>query len=100
MKLHASSTIRLALVSEIKYDVFEANKPKILWEPLANTCQSKSLANRLFLKDLFGLTMEEDGDLRDHFNRFNGFHPTKQFKWEVERWRQSYSPIGVFTKEV
>ena len=73
MKLRAASTIRLALAPEIKYDVLEENNPKNLWEKLTKTYQSKSLANKLFLKkDLFGLKMEEDGDLRDHLNRFNG----------------------------
>ena len=73
MKLCAASTIRLALAPEIKYDVLEENNPKNLWEKLTKMYQSKSLANKLFLKkDLFGLKMEEDGDLRDHLNRFNG----------------------------
>lgn len=73
MKLRAASTIRLALAPEIKYDVLEIVDPKVLWDKLAKTYQSKSLANKLFLKkDLFGLKMEEDGDLRDHLNRFNG----------------------------
>ena len=32
-----------------------------------------SLASKLFLKKgLFGLTMKEAGDLRDHLNHFNG----------------------------
>ena len=73
MKLRAASTIRLALAPEIKYDVLEENNPKNLWEKLTKTYHSKSLANKLFLKkDLFGLKMEENGDLRDHLNRFNG----------------------------
>lgn len=73
MKLRAASTIRLALAPEIKYDVLEEDNPKNLWEKLTKTYHSKSLANKLFLKkDLFGLKMEEDGDLRDHLNRFNG----------------------------
>ena len=73
MKLRAASTIRLALAPEIKCDVLEEDIPKSLWEKLTKTYQSKSLANKLFLKkDLFGLEMEEDGDLRDHLNRFNG----------------------------
>ena len=73
MKLQAASTIWLALAPEIKYDVLEEDNPKNLWEKLTKTYHSKSLANKLFLKkDLFGLKMEEDGDLRDHLNRFNG----------------------------
>lgn len=73
MKLRAASTIRLALAPEIKYDVLEEDDPKNLWEKLTKTYHSKSLANKLFLKkDLFGLKLEEDGDLRDHLNRFNG----------------------------
>ncbi|KAL8123371.1 hypothetical protein AgCh_011372 [Apium graveolens] len=65
--------IRLALAPEIKYDVLEEKNPKNLWEKLTKTYHSKSLANKLFLKkDLFGLKMEEDGDLRDHLNRFHG----------------------------
>ncbi|KAL8134128.1 hypothetical protein AgCh_009265 [Apium graveolens] len=73
MKLRAASTIWLALAPEIKYDVLEEDNPKNLWEKLTKTYHSKSLANKLFLKkDLFGLKMEEDGDLRDHLNRFNG----------------------------
>ncbi|KAL8125785.1 hypothetical protein AgCh_013171 [Apium graveolens] len=73
MKLCAASTIRFALAPEIKYDVLEEDNPKNLWEKLTKTYHSNSLANKLFLKkDLFGLKMEEDGDLRDHLNRFNG----------------------------
>ena len=73
MKLRAASTIRLALAPEIKYDILEENNLKNLWEKLTKMYQSKSLANKLFLKkDLFGLRMEEDEDLRDHLNRFNG----------------------------
>ncbi|KAL8113644.1 hypothetical protein AgCh_020822 [Apium graveolens] len=73
MKLRAASTNRLALAPEIKYDVLEEDNPKNLWEKLTKTYHSKYLANKLFLKkDLFGLKMEEDGDLRDHLNRFNG----------------------------
>ena len=73
MKLRAASTIRLALAPEVKYDVLEEDNTKNLWEKLTKTYHSKSLANKLFLKkDLFGLKMEEDGDLRDHLNRFNG----------------------------
>lgn len=33
---------------------------------------SKSLANRLFLKDLYSLKVEEDSSPLDHINSFNG----------------------------
>ncbi|KAL8099872.1 hypothetical protein AgCh_032213 [Apium graveolens] len=62
-----------ALASEIKYDVLEEDNPKNFWEKLTKTYHSKSLANKQFLKKyLFGLKMEDDGDLRDHLNHFNG----------------------------
>lgn len=73
MKLRVSSTITLALALEIKHDFLEVNNPYILQEQLAKTYKSKSLASKLLLmKHLFRLTIDQDGDLRDHPNRFNG----------------------------
>lgn len=41
-------TIRLALAPKIKYNVLELNSPNILWEQLAETYRSKSLAKSYF----------------------------------------------------
>lgn len=73
MQLCATSTIRLALAPEIKYNVLGNTNPKVLWDKLTKMYASKPLANKLFLKkDLYSLDMEEDGVLQDHLNKFNG----------------------------
>ena len=55
----AMSTIRLALVPEIKHNVLKEKTSKVLWEKLENIYASKSLTNRLCLKmELYQLKME------------------------------------------
>ena len=67
----AMSTIRLALVPEIKHNVLKEKTSKVLWEKLENIYASKSLTNRLCLKmELYQLKMEMGGDLHDHINKF------------------------------
>lgn len=50
MKRCATSTIRLALAPEIKYDVFEETKPKESWGKLEKMFQSKSLASNFLIR--------------------------------------------------
>ena len=58
---------------------------------LAKNYQSKSQAYKLFLKNLLGQSMEEDGDLRDHLNNLG-----EKFKDE----EKVYSSLGVYTQEI
>ena len=69
----ATSTIRLALASAIKYTVLNETTPTKMWKKLEEIYVSKSLTNRLSLKiDLYTLIIEEEGNLHDHINEFNG----------------------------
>lgn len=71
MKLRASPSIRVTLALEIKYDALEVNNPKALGERqqrlISQSLQLVSCSERR----AFGLSMEEDGDLRDHLNHSN-----------------------------
>lgn len=72
MQKKASSTIRLALASEIKYSVLKEKTPKDICDKLTSIYASKSLTNRLYMKmDLYSLKLEEGGNLHDHINSFN-----------------------------
>ncbi|GJV78137.1 hypothetical protein Tco_1509721 [Tanacetum coccineum] len=72
MQKKASSTIRLALAPEIKYNGLKEKTPKDNWDKLTNIYASKSLTYRLFLKmELYLLKLEEGSNLHDHINSFN-----------------------------
>ncbi|KAL5822966.1 hypothetical protein ACOSQ4_020866 [Xanthoceras sorbifolium] len=50
----------------------EKNSAKGTWEKLEKLYMRKSLSNKLTLKDqLYGLKMEESGDVKAHLNDFN-----------------------------
>ncbi|GJR46767.1 hypothetical protein Tco_1314870 [Tanacetum coccineum] len=72
MQKKASSTIRLTLAHEIKYNVLKEKTPKDIWDKLTNIYASKSLTHRLFLKmELYSLKLEKGSNLHDYFNSFN-----------------------------
>uniref|UniRef100_A0A2N9EPJ3 CCHC-type domain-containing protein n=1 Tax=Fagus sylvatica TaxID=28930 RepID=A0A2N9EPJ3_FAGSY len=65
------STIRLLLADEVMYDVMEENSTAGIWLNLEKRYMSKSLTNKLHLKQkLYGLKMTEGADLRQHINTF------------------------------
>ena len=63
--MKAVSTIWLLLANEIMYDVMEENSTAGIWLNLEKSYMSKSLMNKLHLKQkLYGLKMIESTDLR------------------------------------
>uniref|UniRef100_A0A2N9GMG5 Integrase catalytic domain-containing protein n=1 Tax=Fagus sylvatica TaxID=28930 RepID=A0A2N9GMG5_FAGSY len=71
LDMKAVSTIRLLLADEVMYDVMEENSTVGIWLNLEKRYMSKSLTNKLHLKQkLYGLKMTEGADLRQHINTF------------------------------
>uniref|UniRef100_A0A2N9J203 Integrase catalytic domain-containing protein n=1 Tax=Fagus sylvatica TaxID=28930 RepID=A0A2N9J203_FAGSY len=71
LDMKAVSTIRLLLADEVMYDVMEENSTTGIWLNLEKRYMSKSLMNKLHLKQkLYGLKMTEGVDLRQHINTF------------------------------
>uniref|UniRef100_A0A2N9GD91 Uncharacterized protein n=1 Tax=Fagus sylvatica TaxID=28930 RepID=A0A2N9GD91_FAGSY len=71
LDMKAVSTIRLLLANEVMYDVMEENSTAGIWLNLEKRYMSKSLTNKLHLKQkLYGLKMTEGADLRQHINTF------------------------------
>uniref|UniRef100_A0A2N9HC61 Integrase catalytic domain-containing protein n=1 Tax=Fagus sylvatica TaxID=28930 RepID=A0A2N9HC61_FAGSY len=71
LDMKAVSTIRLLLADEVMYDVMEENSTAGIWLNLGKRYMSKSLTNKLHLKQkLYGLKMTEGADLRQHINTF------------------------------
>ena len=72
LQAKAVSTIRLCLADEVMYHVIGDDSPAGVWTKLESRYMSKSLTNKLFLKQkLFGLKMVEGSDLIQHINTFN-----------------------------
>lgn len=72
IQLQAAATIRLCLSDQVMYHVMEETSPKIIWEKLEAQFMSKTLTNKLYLKQkLYGLKMQEGADLTAHVNVFN-----------------------------
>jgi hypothetical protein len=72
MKVQGCATIRLCLSDQIMYHVMEKTSPKKIWNKLASQFMSKTLTQKLYLKQkLFGLKMQEGSDLGEHINVFN-----------------------------
>ena len=68
------STIHLFLLDLILLDVFRKGSAKKLWEKLGNRYSSKSLVNKLFLRNkLYHLRMEDGNSVTNHLNAFNTF---------------------------
>jgi hypothetical protein len=71
LDMKAVSTIRLLLADEVMYDVMEENSTAGIWLNLEKRYMSKSLTNKLHLKQkLYGFKMTEGADLRQHINTF------------------------------
>jgi hypothetical protein len=65
------STIRLILADEVMYDVMEEKSTAGIWLNLEKRYMSKSLMNKLNLKQkLYVLKMTKGADLRQHINMF------------------------------
>ena len=72
LETKAVSTIRLCLADEVMVRVIDEESPAAVWTKLESHYMSKSLTNKLFLKQkLYGLKMGEGSDLRQHINTFN-----------------------------
>ena len=72
MQAQACATIRLCLSDQIMYHVMEETSPKEIWDKLASQFMSKTVTQKLYLKQkLFGLKMQEGSDLAEHINIFN-----------------------------
>jgi len=66
------ATIRLCLGDDVMYHVVDEESLAALWLKLESGYMSKSLTNKLYLKQrLYGLKMAECSDLSQHINVFN-----------------------------
>ncbi|KAK4431134.1 hypothetical protein Salat_0875500 [Sesamum alatum] len=72
LQQRAVGTIRLCLADEIMYHVMNLKSPGEVWKKLEIKFISKSITNKLHLKQrLYGLKMQEGADLAQHVNVFN-----------------------------
>ncbi|KAL0293416.1 UNVERIFIED_CONTAM: Retrovirus-related Pol polyprotein from transposon TNT 1-94 [Sesamum radiatum] len=72
LQQRAAGTIRLCLADEIMYHVMNLKSPGEVWKKLEIQFMSKSITNKLYLKQrLYGLKMQEGSDLAQHVNVFN-----------------------------
>ena len=72
LQQRAAETIRLCLADDIMYHVMSLKSPDEIWKKLEAQFMSKSLTNKLYLKQrLYGLKMQEGSDLAQHVNVFN-----------------------------
>jgi hypothetical protein len=66
------STIRLCLSDSVLLNVSEEATTKDLWEKLGKLYQSKSMVNKLFLRNnLYNLRMRDGDSVTEHLNTFN-----------------------------
>ena len=66
------ATIRLCLADDVMYHVMDEESPVAIWLKLESWYISKSLTNKLYLKQkLYGLKMVEGSDLSQYINVFN-----------------------------
>jgi hypothetical protein len=72
LKAKALATIRLCLGNDVMYHVMDEEFLAIVWLKLESWYMSKSLMNKLYLKQwLYDLKMVEGSDLSQHINMFN-----------------------------
>ena len=72
MKAQACATIKWCVSDWIMCLVMEETSPKKIWEKLASQFMSKTLTQKLYLKQkLFGLKIQEGSVLAEHINVFN-----------------------------
>ena len=68
----AHSTIMLCLADDVITEVADQETASKLWLKLESLYMTKSLTNKLLLKQrLFGLRMQEGTQLRDHLDQLN-----------------------------
>jgi hypothetical protein len=68
----ARSTIRLSLADSVLLNILGESTTKELWGKLGNLYQSKSLVNKLFLRNkLYHIRMADGDFLTEHLNSFN-----------------------------
>jgi len=68
----AHATIMLCLVDDIITEITDQDTAVGLWLKLESLYMTKSLTNKLLLKQrLFGLRMQEGTPLRDHLDQLN-----------------------------
>jgi hypothetical protein len=72
LEAKAVATIRLCLGDDVIYHIMDEGSPTVVWLKLESWYMSKSLTNKLYLKQwLYGLKMAEGSDLSQHINMFN-----------------------------
>jgi hypothetical protein len=72
LEAKAVATIQLCLGDDIMYHVLDEESLAAIWLKLESRYMSKSLINKLYLKQrLYGLKMTEGSDLSQHINVFN-----------------------------
>jgi hypothetical protein len=72
LEKRARSIIRLCLADSMLLNVSGESTTKELWDKLGNLYQSKSLVNKLFLRNkLYHLRMEDGDSVTKHLNAFN-----------------------------
>jgi len=72
MELKALSTIQLCLHDDVLYGVLSETTASGIWAKLESTYMTKSLPNRIYLKQqLYKFSMKEGSSLHDHLNSFN-----------------------------
>jgi hypothetical protein len=72
LEAKAVATIRLCLGDDVMYHVIDEESSATVWLKLESGHMSKSLTNKLYLKQqLYGLKMVEGLDLSQHINMFN-----------------------------
>ena len=69
MQVQACATIRLCLLDQIMYHVMDKTSPKQIWDMLEEQFISKTLTQKLYLKQkLYGLKMQKGSDLPEYIN--------------------------------
>lgn len=72
LEVKAHSTIMLCLADDVITEVSDAETAAGLWLKLESLYMTKSVTNKLLLKQrLFGLRMQEGTQLRDHLDQLN-----------------------------
>ena len=73
LDMKAASQIRLCLAKNVLANVIGLSTTKELWEKLEELYQTKSISNRLYLKEQFHkLQMNEGTSISDHLSILNG----------------------------
>jgi hypothetical protein len=72
LEVKVVGTIQLCLGDDMMYHVMDEESPAAVWFKLESQYMSKSLTNKLYLKQrLYDLKMAKDSNLSQHINVFN-----------------------------